>query len=58
MNNQSIPRLIAAERLNGGVIIAFDDGKCAVYSASLLYTTLGQAEIVSTELEDETPARE
>ncbi len=43
------PHLLAAERLNGGVIITFDDGKCAVYSASLLYATLDQAIVVEDE---------
>ena len=42
----SIPRILYADRLNGGVIITFDDGKCAVYSAALLHATLPQAEQV------------
>lgn len=37
------PRIIYAERLGGGVIITFDDGKCAVYSALLLLNTFSQA---------------
>lgn len=38
------PRIIYAERLGGGVIITFDDGKCAVYSALLLHDTFSRAE--------------
>lgn len=42
------PRVIEAERLRDGVIISFEDGKSAVFSASLLYETLPKArEIVS-----------
>jgi hypothetical protein len=38
------PRIVYAERLGGGVIIAFEDGKSAVYSASLLESIFSQAE--------------
>ena len=40
------PRIVHVERLDGGVIITFDDGKCAVYSAALLYATFPQADEV------------
>jgi hypothetical protein len=46
MEPTAAPRVIYAERLNGGVIITFDDGKCALYSASLLHVTFSQAEEV------------
>jgi hypothetical protein len=48
-----VPRVTYAERLNGGVIITFDDGKCALYSAALLHETFTQAENVPDEVEDE-----
>ncbi|WP_263385623.1 hypothetical protein [Granulicella arctica] len=51
METPSAPRIVSAERLNGGVIIAFEDGKCAVYSAALLYATFSHAEHVITEPE-------
>ncbi len=35
--------IIAAERLNDGLVIKFDDGKCAFYSALLLRATFAQA---------------
>jgi hypothetical protein len=47
MEPTPVPRVVYAERLNGGVIITFDDGKCAVYSASLLHVILPQAEEVN-----------
>jgi hypothetical protein len=47
MKTLSVPRVVSAERLEKGVIITFDDGKCALYSASLLHATFPQAEQVS-----------
>jgi len=45
MNNRPLhPRIVEAERMEDGVIITFDDGKCAVYPASLLYDVLPEAE--------------
>ena len=34
------PRIVAAERMEDGIFIEFDDGKSALYSASLLYAAL------------------
>jgi hypothetical protein len=49
MTTDLAPRVLSADRASGGVIITFDDGKCAVYSASLLHATLGQAELIPDE---------
>ncbi len=50
----SEPRIVYAERLGGGVIITFDDGKCAAYSALLLHNTLPQAtEVIDSDTEEE-----
>jgi hypothetical protein len=38
------PRVVEAERMDNGVIITFDDGKYAIYPASLLYATFAKAE--------------
>jgi len=47
------PRVAQADRLEGGIIITFEDGKCAFYPSSLLYASLPQAtEIVDSETED------
>jgi hypothetical protein len=43
------PRIVYVERLGDGVIVTFDDGKCAVYPAALLYAVFPQAR----ELRDE-----
>ena len=37
-------QVISADRLNGSVIITLNNGRCAIYSAALLYATLSQAE--------------
>lgn len=44
-------RILAAEKLGNRVLIAFDDGQCAVFSASLLHATIPQAEQVIEEEE-------
>jgi hypothetical protein len=47
------PYVMQAERLNGAVVITFDDGKCAVYSAALLYAMFPQADRVDESYLDE-----
>jgi hypothetical protein len=47
MENHSDPRIVGADRLAGGVVITFDDGKAALYPASLLYATLPQAQQIA-----------
>ena len=37
-------RILAAERLNDGILIKFADGNCAFYPAALLHAMLPQAE--------------
>ena len=44
MPPENDPRILSAERLHRGIIIAFDDGRCAFFSETLLYATLPQAE--------------
>ncbi len=36
------PKIVSAEKASSGLIIVFDDGKTAVYSASVLYEWLAQ----------------
>lgn len=52
MDPNITPRILTAERLTGGVVIQFSDGKCALYSASLLYDTLPKAEELYEEPSD------
>jgi hypothetical protein len=37
MEQPTTPRIVEALRLRDGVLITFEDGKCAIYSAALLY---------------------
>lgn len=43
MEDLTTVRVTAADRTDGSVIITFSDGRCGLYSAALLYTTLSQA---------------
>ena len=47
-------RFVSAERLQGNVLITFDDGKYVVYSASRLPAHLGPGEQVDLDPEDVT----
>ena len=38
------PRITAAERLNEGLVIKFEDGQCAFYSDALLFSKLPECE--------------
>jgi hypothetical protein len=44
METQGAPDVISVDRFRRGVVIAFDDGKCALYSSDLLHGTFPQAE--------------
>jgi hypothetical protein len=48
------PHIVYVERLKDSVVIGFDDGKTALYSATLLYATFPQA----VELDDPGPDEE
>ncbi len=43
MSEHAKPHLISADRLDGSIVVTFDDGRCAIYSSELLYATLPQA---------------
>jgi hypothetical protein len=53
MKNPLAVRISSVDRLNDGVIITFDDGKCALYSTDLLYATLDQAQLLEDLLDEE-----
>ena len=48
------PRIVYADRLANGIVIAFENGKCAFYSASLLHETFHDAEPVNDDEPEET----
>ncbi len=43
------PNLISAERVDSGLVLKFADGRCAFYSAALLYAAIKQAKILDEE---------
>ncbi len=43
MKEQASPHILSADRLDGSVLITFNDGRCAIYSSDLLYSALPQA---------------
>jgi hypothetical protein len=49
MDTLRSPRVISADRMDGGLIISFDDGQCGIYSAALLFAALPQAEQVESD---------
>jgi hypothetical protein len=46
MGTSYSPRVTEAERANGDVIVTFDNGKCALFTAALLWSILPQAQEV------------
>jgi hypothetical protein len=54
MENPHVPRVVEALRLDGDLLITFDDGKCAVYPATLLYALFHDAvEVTGLDLDDQ-----
>ena len=53
MDIDSTPHITHVERLTDAVIITFDDGRCALYSASLLNSIYPQAEPLLDDSADE-----
>jgi hypothetical protein len=48
METHAERRILSADRCGGGVMIVFDDGKTAVYPATMLYASLSQiAEVIN-----------
>lgn len=54
MKSHPAPGIVNVDRFDGGVIVTFDDGRCALYAASLLLATLPQAiEVHDSEPDEE-----
>jgi hypothetical protein len=52
MESSSDTRIVSAERMNEGLIIEFEDGKCAFFPTALLREILPQAIPVEEPEED------
>jgi hypothetical protein len=55
MEGRSEPRVIFSDRIDGGMVIGFDDGKTAYYSAALLHTALPQAQMMPSDSDSGLP---
>ena len=53
METNAIPRVVVADRIDGGVYIEFSDGQSGLYSSSLLLEFLPQAEKIVNLVETE-----
>jgi hypothetical protein len=51
MDTSADPRIISCDRMGSGIVVSFDDGRSALYSAALLYATLHQARVLPSEAE-------
>ena len=45
-------RISYSDRMDNGIVVGFDDGNTAYYSAALLHTTLPQAQMMPLDSED------
>jgi hypothetical protein len=52
-DHPTLPGIVEALRLRDGVVITFEDGRCAVYSAALLYATLPKTHELTEDLSDQ-----
>jgi hypothetical protein len=49
-----LPRIIHIERMSGGIVVTFEDGRTALFSGPLLYATLPAAiDLASPNPDDE-----
>lgn len=44
MDDEITPSIIQAQRMNGGVVVEFNNGKSARYTSALLYSIFERAE--------------
>jgi hypothetical protein len=57
MEGRSEPRIIFSDRMDNGMVIGFDDGKTAFYSAALLHSALPKAKMMPSDTEDSGPSQ-
>jgi len=49
------PRITFSDRMDNGIVVGFDDGRTAYYSAALLHATLPQAQAMPSDSESGLP---
>ena len=52
MDGRRESRITFSDRIDNGIVVGFDDGKTAYYSAALLHATLPQAQMMPSDSED------
>jgi len=52
VNGRPNPRVTFSDRMDNGIVVGFDDGKTAYYSAALLHAVLPQAQMMPSDSED------
>jgi hypothetical protein len=55
MEGRSEPYVTFTDRIDGSIVVGFEDGKTAFYSATLLYATLPQAQMMPSDSESGLP---
>jgi hypothetical protein len=53
MDTTPRPRIVSADKLDGDLLLSFDDGMCALFTASFLRDNLAHAKIVEDTDDDE-----
>jgi len=53
MDTHTDSRIISADRRSNGIIVTLEDGKCALYSTTLLHAMFSQAQELLDSDEDE-----
>ena len=52
MDGHRESRITFSDRMDNGIVVGFEDGKTAYYSAALLHATLPQAQMMPSDSED------
>ena len=56
MDRRRESRITFSDRMDNGIVVGFDDGKTAFFSASLLRATLPQAQMMPSDSESDDQA--
>jgi len=54
MKMKTPTRIVCAERMTDGIVVTFEDGKCAIFSTAFMYANLRYAEAITEKNEEET----
>jgi hypothetical protein len=52
VNGRPSPRVTFSDRMDGGIVVGFDDGKTAFFPAALLHAVMPQAQMMPSDSED------